>query len=426
MKFGKTDTNFCFEPGKLTVLLDVTYGSSAKGKLASFITEHATNWDFCCNAFMPNAGHWVKLDDGREFFYQTFNSCAYNHEKFEKMYIGPGAVIELPAFWKELEKNGIPRNKIGISPIASILQDIDGQFEKGLVDIDGKPIEYNGIAIKSGTTAHGCGAARARKILRRSNVLLARDVPELKEFICDVPGEIMERLDRGQSGLLEIAQGFSLSMGLPEMYPHCTSRNVTVAAALDDMMIPPVYAGNVVLNIRAFPIRINSKKFVTKDGKHLTWAEVQSGQFEYNVEDSNSGHWYPDQKELTWEEVTKESESPVPIMEMTSVTKLPRRIASYSKINTDQAIIHNNTGHKIILSINFINYVDYAMTGRREILDGYIDLNTMPTVTVKALDFLTDNVFPTLDRFEVKGHNINLNFIGTGAKTDDTILIKTN
>ena len=105
MKFGKTDTNFCFEPGKLTVLLDVTYGSSAKGKLASFITEHATNWDFCCNAFMPNAGHWVKLDDGREFFYQTFNSCAYNHEKFEKMYIGPGAVIELPAFWKELEKN---------------------------------------------------------------------------------------------------------------------------------------------------------------------------------------------------------------------------------------------------------------------------------------------------------------------------------
>ena len=82
--------NYLFSPGKLTTIMDGGAGSSGKGKIGSYIAENADNWQFCCNTFMPQAGHWVVLDDGRTFFYQTLNPCAYDHERFERMYIGPG------------------------------------------------------------------------------------------------------------------------------------------------------------------------------------------------------------------------------------------------------------------------------------------------------------------------------------------------
>jgi len=63
------NTDFCFSPGKLTTVLDASAGSSGKGKIGSFVAEHSDNFQFCCNTFMPQAGHWVKLDDGSTYFY---------------------------------------------------------------------------------------------------------------------------------------------------------------------------------------------------------------------------------------------------------------------------------------------------------------------------------------------------------------------
>src|SRR5947209_8531498 len=135
------NTDFVFTPGKLTITLDGGAGSSGKGKLGSFLCEHADNWTFACNTFMPQAGHWVKLDDEkRTFFYQTFNSCAYLADRYERLFIGPGAAIELPAFWREIEESSIPRHKIGISPLTSVLQEIDTGYERGTCDFAGNAL----------------------------------------------------------------------------------------------------------------------------------------------------------------------------------------------------------------------------------------------------------------------------------------------
>jgi len=408
-------TNDFFDKGKLSIVMDASAGSSGKGKVGSFIAEHADNFQFCANTFAPQAGHWVRLDDGTSYFYQSLNSCAYLHEKFERMYIGPGAIIEKPAFFREIEENGIPRSKIKISPITQVLQDIDGNFERGLCCLDGKPIDYEGIAIKSGTTAHGVGACRARKVLRRSNVLLARDDEDLKEFIADVPAEIMDRLEAGEAGLMEIAQGFQLSMGLSDFYPYTTSRNVTVAAGLDDLMIPPVYAGQVLLNCRTYPIRINSKKYVAEDGRHLTWDEIQSGKWEYRIEESYSGPWYDDQVEIDWDKVTRMGGSPEQIMEMTSVTKMPRRVFTWSKKNLHDAILHNRTGSRVGICINFANYIDYELTGRR---------GDLIQLTDKFKGWMRHNVFPVMDEMNTLfAGQFRVSYIGTGAKTDDMIQI---
>lgn len=406
------NTSQLFDKGKLTIVMDGTFGSSGKGCLASFIAEHANNWQFACNSFSAQAGHWVKLDDGRTFFYQTFNSCAYLVNKYEKLYIGPDAAIELPALLREVKENNIPDEKIGIHPLATVITEADMAYERGEVDFEGNKFEkLNDGTKKNGSTCHGTGPARVRKMLRRKDTKLAKDVPELKKYICDVSREIMDRLDRGQSGLMEIAQGFPLSLNY-DFYPACTNRNVTVAAALDGMMLPPVYAGKVVINFRTLPIRISSYKYIGEAGKFLTWAEVQEYDAlgkKYEIYEGNSGAWYDDQKELTWDEVTKLSGSKTPIMEMTSVTKLPRRVATFSKKCLLDAIRFNRTNDDTIISVNFMNYVDSDLNGVRG--------EDFENLSEKTQKWIKENISPFMN------FNTYLGFIGTGPLTDDKIYL---
>lgn len=404
--------NQYFDRGRLTTIYDVGFGSSGKGKLGSYIMENADLPTFALNTFAPQAGHWVKLDNGDSYFYQTLNSCAYLHDKLDKLYIGPGAMIELPALLREIKENGVPASKLGISPIVPILDPvIDGGFEQGLLGFDGQPLrdEEGNIIVdvglgtaKFGSTGHGVGSCNARRVLRRPSLRLARDVPELMKYLCDVPREVSERLDAGESGLLELAQGFGLSMMHADFYPATTSRNTTVAQGLSDSMLAPKYAGQVIGNLRTFPIRISSNKYVAlDDGRHLTWAEVEGG-VPHRVFEGTSGHWYPDQTELSWEQLTIDSGSPQPLMEMTSVTKLPRRVATFSQLNVADAIRHNDTGHAHHLSVNFANYVDHAMT----------DVRSAEAITDKFVEWSYDNLGEYVGR---------VRFIGTGANTESTI-----
>lgn len=458
-----------FIPGKISVILDSSSGSSGKGKIGSYVTkENVGNYHFVCNTFSTQASHFV-FDKGQpEFCYKQFNSCAHRHEEFEKMYIGHGSVITLKAFFDEVKKTGIPLSKIGLSPLIGICQDNDRLYEEGKVDLAGNPMEHNGT-ISNGSTCSGVGAVRARRVLRDKNILLAKDVPELKDMICDVSGEILERLNRGQSGLLEVAQGFQLSNGY-KFYPNCTARNVTVAGALDDMFLPITVVGNVMLNLRTFPIRIASKKYVaTGDvevelpidiqapthaiqylthaacqqagidpamvekshainpmatstkvggirivmktkltGKHLTHNEVKAGYIKFNEVSSYSGDGYDDQTEISWEEVEKGYGKVIDDdIKLTSLTKLMRRVFTYSQKNLEDSIIYNQTPHKIFLSLNFINWVDGAMEGT----------TTPDAVTTKAQAWIDDNIAPVMKKFD----NVILAYLGTGRYTEETI-----
>jgi len=187
---------------------------------------------------------------------------------------------------------------------------------------------------------------------------------------------------------------------------NCTSRNCSVVAGLDDMMLPTKYAGNVILNLMTYPIRINNKKYIShEDGHHLTWEEVKAG-VPHEVKVFDSGPGYDDQREITWEELTEKSGSPELIVSMTSVTKLPRRVFTYSKKNLLQAIRHNDTGHKMFLSVNFTDYVDHSVKGKR----------TEEDVTDKIKDWMNDNLWGICEHTRA----IVL-CLGTGPLTDDTI-----
>lgn len=413
------DTRFMFQPGKLAFVMDGGAGSSGKGKLASFIGEHADNWQFCCNAFMSNAAHWVVLDDGRKYLYQSLNSTAYL-KSYQKMYICGGAVIEIEPLLREIKENDVDPARLGIHPLVAVVQQKDIDYEAGKANFDGVPYPemQQSDCMKLGSTLHGVGSARARRILRRSDVKLARDIPELQPYICWTNYEIVDRLMQGQAGLMEIAQGYQLSY-LSPFYPKTTSRNCSVSAGLDDCCIPPAFSGHVAINFRTFPIRVNSNKYVHRNtGKLLNAVEMEemrkNGEADLiKILKGDSGGCYPDQREITWNEVTEASgikniRPDAEIREITSLTKLERRVYTFSNVNLQEAIKYNQTGGRVFISVNFMNYVDAALEGARGGRD---------RITPKVAEWLTANMNVD-DRLPA-----TLKFIGTGPKTDDMIVL---
>ncbi len=410
------DTNFVFKPGQMTVVMDGGAGSSGKGKIADFVGQYADNWQFCCNGFMSNAAHWVILPDGTKYLYQSLNSVAHLKDKYEKMYICGGAVTEIEPLLREIKEHKLTPDQLGIHPITAIVQQKDIDYEAGRCDFEGNPNPQTSDMMKIGSTLHGVGAARARRILRRSDVKTARDYTELADFICWTDREIVERLDQGQAGLLEIAQGYQLSY-LSQFYPKTTSRNCTVMAGLDDCGIPPCYLGNVIINFRTFPIRVNSNKFI-HEGKILTSPDMSQLKAdgkgdEIEMIKGDSGACYDDQEEITWDQVTEDSNIKTldpsrEIREITSLTKLERRVYTWSKENLKDAVKFNRGNGKVYISVNFINYVDAQMEGRS---------GSIHEITSKASEWIHENIA------SIDGLPAQIRFLGTGPTTNDMIQI---
>jgi adenylosuccinate synthase len=287
------NTNYFFKKGKVSFVLDGASGSSGKSLISSFLVENSNKVDFLLSSFTPNASHTVSNDDGSEFVFKIFAGGSQFHEKLKAIYIVDNSAIELDTLKKEMEYLGIPREKVRISPRCAIVQQIDKDFEAGLCDLDGRYFSSDEIGdgtIKTGSTCSGSGSVLAKKTVRNKTLVTAKDVPELADMLYKMD-EIINRLECGQSGLYEIAQGFPLSMNHHRFAPHTTSRNVSVTNAMNDAFLPTMYAGNVMINWRTLPIKIHSKKYKSKEtGKFLTWDEVEkTDKSKYDVVESYSG-----------------------------------------------------------------------------------------------------------------------------------------
>lgn len=413
-----------FKPGKITIVLDGGAGSSAKGIRGANIwksyKEHHTT--FANNTFMSNAAHTIAHSDVDEVVHQCLSSIT-TLGTYEKQYISPGAVTELDALLAEIEtcNKYYPVNKdnLKIHPNTAFVTKVDVDYERGMVDFEGnKKSEQSSANLGLGSTLHGVGAARARRILRRPDALIAKNVPELSEFISNTHEEMMDRLSNNESGLGEIAQGYQLSL-YSRFYPKTTSRNCSVSAFLDDSLLPPCVCGPVIVNFRTFPIRVNNNKFVRiSDGTILTWDQFQSTpDNDKRIIKGNSGDGYPDQHEMTWEEISASAGDK--IAEITTLTKLPRRVFSFSKVNLMEALKFNNTGDDVYASVNFMNYVDVSVKGKRTLKE---------VITPKVAKWIKENVWNAEFRSFLNKNNIRFSglFIGTWKTVDDSVFLSTS
>lgn len=444
---SETSCNFLFTEGKITFLLDAfAAGSAGKGKLESFIVKHSNNLDFVVTSNSANASHIV-WDEGKEMMFKCLPSSAYLHEKLKAIYLCQGSAFEVKTLLHEIEMCGIPREKVRINPKASVIQQIDIDFEKGLCDLDGNYYENRQDGtVKGGSTCSGSGTVRAKKAVRHETLVFAGDVPELKDMICETEKEIMERIGNGERGLFQIGQGFPLSYGLAKTKKNSTARNVTVSAALDDAMLPPYVVGHILGNCRTNPIKIANYKNLSIAGK--VYAHFEAGStvdkdypkhlfkqvttangidivtladvfvtgddldlfpdYPYEKIDSYSGDFYPDQKEISWEDVEKQYGKEIPdAIKRTSLTKLPRRCATFSKMLLEDGLIYNMPPEpfNFYISVNFMNWIDGEMDDNKD------------TVSDKQQAWLEENIYSVIKDFP----NVGLAFLGTGKESDSMV-----
>lgn len=405
-----------FKPGKITTVLDGGAGSSAKGLRGAYIWKHMRgDASFAVNTFMSNAAHSITHDNGKEEIHQCLSSIT-TLGGYDRQYVSPGCAFSYDEMANELKRCDVGPDKVGIHPNAVVVTQKDIDYEKGLVDFEGNIKQDRGsINLNIGSTLHGVGSARARRVLRRPDAKLARDIPQFADYLCNTSSDIMSRLSGGQTGLGEIAQGFQLSL-MSQFYPRTTSRNCSVSAFLDDSMLPPSVVGPVVVNFRTFPIRVNNNKYIRKaDGKILTWNEFNStSEADREIIKGDSGGCYNDQMEVTWDDISERAGET--IFECTSLTKLPRRVFTFSRTNLLEALKFNNTGDDVYISVNFMNYVDNTVKGKR---------TKEEVLTPKVIAWIRDNVVndEVLKACTLNSIKINGMFIGTWRTIDDSVFL---
>jgi adenylosuccinate synthase len=141
--------------------------------------------------------------------------------------------------------------------------------------------------------------------------------------------EYKERLRTGGATILEGAQGYSLGIH-SGFYPYTTSRECTVAQLCSDTLVSPDQITAVYGCARTYPIRVSNRY---TDGMMHGW----------------SGPCYSDQQETSFDALNQ-------VQETTTVTKLPRRVFTFSDAQFKEAV-EANMPSKLRVAITFCDYV---------------------------------------------------------------------
>lgn len=313
-------------------IIDLQFGSTGKGLLAGYLAERDAP-DTIVTAWAANAGHTYIDKNGRKFIH-TMLANGIVSLGLDRILLGPGSVIDPVNLRREIDEAGslLDGVDIFIHPSAAII-------EQRHRDEEARPMT------KIGSTKKGCGAAAIQRIRRDPDdqntagiVMTAgtgrRCHPLLEQY--DLSQYVATRewyqkqLGKARVIQVEGAQGYSLSM-YHGFYPFTTSRDVTFHQMMADCAIPAAMARRltVVGTARTYPIRVANR---------FDEAGAQVGY---------SGPCYSDQREISFADIGQE-------VELTTVTKLPRRIFTFSHIQLAEAIRMNGVDE---LFLNFINYM---------------------------------------------------------------------
>ena len=306
------------------MILDLQFGSTGKGSLAGYLATK-NEPDVVVTAWGPNAGHTYIGPTGRKMVHRMLANGVVS-SKLKYVLIGPGSVIDPATLLREVVecRDLLYGKTIVVHPQAAIVLAEHLETEKANVTI--------------GSTMKGTGAAVIQRIQRnpdRLNNAANAFPPAIQEEIrsmgigIEINSDCYSKaIDNAKTLQIEGAQGFSLSI-YHGPYPYTTSRDVTPAQVMADCVIPFGIRPEIYGTLRTYPIRVANR---------FNDAGEQIG---------TSGPGYPDQAELEWEDVGVEPE-------LTTVTKLPRRIFTFSFQQLEEALRMCNPD---VIFLNFCNYL---------------------------------------------------------------------
>lgn len=332
------------QKSKFNVVTDGQWGSCGKGLIATALA-YKYQPQLISTTNMANAGHTAVNDAGDAFIAKAVPSCSAINKWNQvgqyqpNIFIGATAAFHLDRLLEEIHECNL-HDKIMIHERAGVITQAHREMES-TADQGTKHIA---------STMQGCGSFLADKVMRRKDLKLARDYPQLADYMAtkvlktdSIPMALISLLASGQTILHEGSQGFSLDISHGSHYPQCTSRSTTAVQNLADMGLPAQSMGDVYLVIRPYPIRVGNV--------------VENGQVV-----GHSGGVYPGQQEISWDEVAKNAGAPPEVMkgELTTVTKRLRRVFTFSDQQLKDAVVVNGATQ---IALNFANYIDWSCFG---------------------------------------------------------------
>jgi adenylosuccinate synthase len=295
----------------VSIVVGGQFGSEGKGKVAQHLTR-ARRAAAVVRVGGTNSGH-TSLGAGDELrVLRQLPTAALEPDVL--CVLGAGSYIDVGLLLAEIADVGLPAERLAIDPNAMLITAADREAER-----------QSGLVERIGSTCSGTGAAVARRIARGSAEDLAQAAPELAPYLRPTRELMRDLVARGERVIVEGTQGFGLSLLHTPHFPKATSRDTTAAGALAEAGLSPLDVDEVVLVLRAFPIRVAG----------------DSGPF--------------GAPEIDWETVACEGGHEVPLAEHTSVTRRLRRIARFDPLLVRAAIAVNNPS---LVVLNHVDYVD--------------------------------------------------------------------
>jgi adenylosuccinate synthase len=261
-----------------TVVVDGFYGDTGKGKIISYLAVADDVAVVARAGVGPNAGHTV-VKDGRAYKLRMV-PCGFVNPK-AKMLIGPGVLVNPELVIKEIAETGIDK-RFGIDPQCAII-------EPKHIQLDQTDSNLKNTVKTTGTGTGPCNADRVMRIAK-----MARDIPELKKYLADVPAIANKALDDGRNLLIEGTQGTFISLYYGQ-YPYVTSKDVCAAAACSDVGVGPTRVTDVVMVLKSYVTRVGGGELdgeiSHEEAKKRGWDEYgtvtgrqrRAAPFDYNL-----------------------------------------------------------------------------------------------------------------------------------------------
>jgi adenylosuccinate synthase len=247
-----------------SIIVGAFWGDEGKGKIISYLALK-DNLDFCVRTGSVNAAHTIWYE-GKKYALHMVPAAFINPRT--RLLVAAGANVHVGQFFKEMELTKADAKLVGIDQNASII-------EQKHSDQDKASAVNKGI----GTTGWGVGPAIEERVRRTAK--LAKDMPELKPYICDQVAEVNEGLDEGKSVLLEGTQGFMLSLFLSGGYPYVTGRDTGASAIASEAGVGPTRVDDVIIVFKSFITRVGAGPLpgeITKEeAQKRGWFEVAAG-----------------------------------------------------------------------------------------------------------------------------------------------------
>ncbi len=214
------------------------FGDEGKGRVVAYLAlRRSISLAIRCGAI--NAGHTV-VYRGRTWKLRSVPSAFVNPSV--ELGIAAGSLVRVDALLKEIEDTGCA-GRLCVDIRAGVIEEEHALRERS----------SEHLTKTVGSTLQGVGEAmvdRVRRVLR-----LARDVPELRGYLCDLSERANEYLDEEREVLVEGTQGTFLSL-YHGTYPYVTSRDTTASAFLSEVGIGPKRVGDVIVVLKSYVTRV--------------------------------------------------------------------------------------------------------------------------------------------------------------------------